>query len=303
MVKNKTEASKIAKSRGDRWFDLINYTLLFLILISVLYPLYLVVIASVSDPNAVGTGQVWLVPVDFNLDGYKRIFEDGSIWRGYANTIFYTVIGTTLNVVVTMMVAFTLSRKEFKPRKVLMGYLLITMYFSGGMIPTYLTVQSLHLDNTRLIMIIMGAVNVFNVIIARNFIESNIPDELFEAANIDGCSYFKFFTRFVLPLSKAGIAVLVLYYGVSHWNEYMNALIYLRDEKLYSLQLILREILVANQMKEGMVADINSVLARAKVAELIKYGVIVVSSLPMLILYPFLQKYFVQGVMLGSVKG
>lgn len=288
---------------GEKIFDIVNIIVLSLMLIIVLYPLYFIAIASFSDPSAVNTGNVWLLPKGASLEGYRRIFADAQIWSGYGNTILYTVAGTLINVVLTMMIAYPLSRKTFRLRGAIMIYLLITMYFNGGLIPTFLTVQGLGLENTRAIMILMGAVNVFNVIIARSFIENNIPDELFEAATIDGCSHFKFFCLFVLPLSKAGIAVLTLYYGISHWNEYMNALIYLRDSNLYSLQLILRSILIENQMQESMVSDMTSMLERAQAAELIKYGIVVVSSLPVLIIYPFLQKYFTKGTMIGSVKG
>lgn len=291
------------KLSGEKIFEIVNIFVLSLLLVIVLYPLYFIVIASFSDPSAVNTGNVWLLPKGASLEGYRRIFADDQIWSGYGNTVFYTVTGTLLNVVITMMIAYPLSRKTFRFRGVIMVYLLITMYFNGGLIPTFLTVQGLGLENTRAVMILMGAVNVFNVIIARSFIENNIPDELFEAATIDGCSHFKFFCSFVLPLSKAGLAVLTLYYGISHWNEYMNALLYLRDSKLYSLQLILRSILIENQMQESMVADMSSMLERAQAAELIKYGIVVVSSLPVLMIYPFLQKYFTKGTMIGSVKG
>lgn len=291
------------KLSGEKIFEIVNIFVLSLLLVIVLYPLYFIVIASFSDPSAVNTGNVWLLPKGASLEGYRRIFADNQIWSGYGNTVFYTVTGTLLNVVITMMIAYPLSRKTFRFRGVIMVYLLITMYFNGGLIPTFLTVQGLGLENTRAVMILMGAVNVFNVIIARSFIENNIPDELFEAATIDGCSHFKFFCSFVLPLSKAGLAVLTLYYGISHWNEYMNALLYLRDSKLYSLQLILRSILIENQMQESMVADMSSMLERAQAAELIKYGIVVVSSLPVLMIYPFLQKYFTKGTMIGSVKG
>lgn len=291
------------KLSGEKIFEIVNIFVLSLLLVIVLYPLYFIVIASFSDPSAVNTGNVWLLPKGASLEGYRRIFADDQIWSGYGNTVFYTVTGTLLNVVITMMIAYPLSRKTFRFRGIIMVYLLITMYFNGGLIPTFLTVQGLGLENTRAVMILMGAVNVFNVIIARSFIENNIPDELFEAATIDGCSHFKFFCSFVLPLSKAGLAVLTLYYGISHWNEYMNALLYLRDSKLYSLQLILRSILIENQMQESMVADMSSMLERAQAAELIKYGIVVVSSLPVLMIYPFLQKYFTKGTMIGSVKG
>lgn len=294
---------KINRSRGDIIFDTINYIILGIAAILVLYPLYFVVIASISDPSAVNAGKVILWPIGISGDGYARIFKDSSIWTGYANTIFYTVVGTTISVIATMMIAYSLSRKNFSGRKVIMTLLIITMYFNGGLIPTYLLVKNLGLLNTRGVMIILGVVNVFNIIIAKTFIQSSIPEELYEAAEIDGCSHFIFFTKIVLPLSKALIAVLTLYYGIAQWNEFMKALIYLNDEKLYPLQLILRSILVQNEASAQMTGDIESQLEQQKIAELIKYGVIIVSSLPVLVIYPFLQKYFVKGVMIGSVKG
>ncbi len=297
------ENTNIKDSKPDVIFNTVNYTILSILLLVILYPLYFIIISSFSDPNAVSLGNVWFYPVGFNLDGYIRIFEDENIWRGYFNTVCYTAAGTTINVAITMMIAYSLARKTFKLRGAIMIYLLITMYFNGGMIPTYLTVKSTGLENTWWVMVVVGAVNIFNVIIARTFIENNIPEELYEAANIDGCSHFNFFSRIVLPLSKASMAVLILYYGVEHWNDYMKALIYIRDNELYPLQIILRAILIENQMQDSVITDVESQLERSRIAELIKYGVVVVASAPMLILYPFLQKYFAKGVMVGSIKG
>lgn len=289
------------RSRADILFDLFNYIILGLVGIMVLYPLYFIVIASVSDPVAINNGQLSFFPIGFNLDGYKKIFEDTKIWTAYNNTIFYTVVGTTLNIVLTMLLAYPLSRKNFFAGKVLMAFIMFTMYFQGGMIPTYLQVQSLGLYNTPWVMILLPAINVFNVIIATTNIRGNIPEELYEAASIDGCSHFGFFFKMVMPLSKTIIAVLVLYYGVAHWNEFMNGLIYLRDQSLQPLQLVLRNILLQNQVSS--MGDVDSVLEQQKAAELIKYGLIIVSTLPVLVVYPFLQKYFAKGVMVGSVKG
>ncbi|WP_273327169.1 carbohydrate ABC transporter permease [Vallitalea guaymasensis] len=294
---------KMKISKDDIIFDTINYILLSCVLIIVLYPLYFIVIASISDPTAVSNGQLKFLPIDITFEGYKRIFQDRLILSGYKNTIKYTVIGTTINIFLTMMTAYPLSRKDFSGRKALMIFLMITMYFNGGLIPTYLIVKHLGLINNWLIMVLKGAVSVYNIIIARSFLQSSIPEELYEAAVIDGCSHIKFFTRVVLPLSKAIIAVLVLFYGIVHWNEFFTALIYLRDEKLYPLQLILRSILLENQMQDAMMNNIDDINNQQYIADLIKYGMIIVASLPLLVLYPFLQKYFVKGVMIGSVKG
>ena len=289
------------KNRADRIFDVFNYLVLGLLGLMILYPLYFIVIASVSDPVAINNGQVRLLPMGFNLDGYRKILEDGKIWTAYNNTVFYTVVGTSVNIILTMLIAYPLSRQNFFIRRGLMAFMMFTMYFQGGMIPTYLLIQKLNLYNTPWVMILLPAINVFNVIIATSNIRENIPNELYEAASIDGCSHFGFFFKMVLPLSKTIITVLVLYYGVAHWNEYMNGLIYLRDQSLQPLQIVLRNILMQNQV--SAMGDIDSILEQQKAAELIKYGLIIVSTLPVLVVYPFLQKHFNQGTMLGSVKG
>lgn len=292
-----------SKSKSDLLFDLFNYTLLGIAALLVLYPLYFILIASFSDPSYINTGQVVFLPKGINILGYQKIFEDTKIWRAYGNTIFYTLAGTCINLVLTMMFAYPLSRKNFSLKKPLTFFMLFTMYFQGGLMPTYLLMQSIGLYDTPWVMLLLPAINVFNVIIAKTNIQNNIPDELYEAAAIDGCSHFKFFCRIVMPLSKSIAAVLVLYYGVAHWNEFMNGLVYLRDEGLYPLQLVLRGILVQNQASTDMMSDIESMMEQQKAAELIKYGLIIVSALPVLVIYPFLQKYFAKGVMVGAVKG
>ena len=294
---------KMRRSKSDLAFDIFNYVLLGLAALVVLYPLYFVVIASFSDPDAINTGRVVLWPVGFNTMGYEKIFADAKIWRSYSNTIFYTLLGTTINIFLTMMFAYPLSRREFFGRKFLTFFMMFTLYFQGGLVPTYLLMQDINLYDTPWVMVLLPALNVFNVIIARTNIQNNIPEELYEAACLDGCSHLKYFWKVVFPLSKTIIAVLVLYYGVAHWNDYMNGLIYLRDEGLYPLQLVLRGILVQNQASASVMSDVESMMAQQKAAELIKYGLIIVSALPVLVIYPFLQKYFEKGVMVGSVKG
>jgi len=291
------------QSKEERVFDVINYTIMSFIVLIVLYPLYYIVIASVSGPDAINSGRVWIWPVDFTLEGYKRIFNDSQILIGYRNVLIYTFFGTILNIMLTMMLAYALSRKKFFLKKALMIYITITMYFNGGIIPTYLIVKGLGLYNSWLVMIIMEAVNVFNVILARTFIQTSIPEELYEASVIDGCSHTKYFVKIVLPLSKTIIAILVLYYGIQHWNDYYNAMIYLSDANKQPLQLILRRILILNQSNENMIRDVVGEGQRRRIADLIKFGVIIVSSAPALILYPFLQRFFVRGIMIGSLKG
>lgn len=291
------------KSRGDIWFDVINYFLLTVIMLIVLLPLYFVLIASFSDPNLIYSGEVWLYPKGFTLDGYERIFNDSSIWLGYLNSILYAGVGTFIGVAVTVFAAYPLARKNLVGKSVIMWFLLVTMFFSGGLIPTYLLIKDLNMLNTMWALVIPGAGAVFNVIIVRTFFQSSIPDEMWEAASIDGCSNTRFFWSIVLPLSKPIIAVMVLYHVVGFWNGFFDALIYLNDGDKYPLQLVLRNILVQNQVNAGMMVDVESYAAKMRVTELIKYGVIIVSSLPLLILYPFLQKYFVKGVLIGSIKG
>lgn len=297
--------NKIRSTRSDRIFDVCNYIFLSIVGILVLYPLYFVLIASISDPNAVNNGQVVLYPVGFSLEGYQKLFEDSRIWVGYRNTVFYTVLGTALNLLLTLITAYPLSRKDLAGKKIFTFYFLFTMFFNGGLIPTYLQVSDLGLYNTPIVLIVLGAINIYNMVIAKSFFESTISDDLREAAEIDGCGSFRFFLSIALPLSKALIGVLVVYYAIGHWNEYFNALIYVSNKELQPLQMVLREILIQNSTIE-MVMDesmMEELLRRERYANLIKYGIIVVASVPMLCVYPFVQKYFAKGVMLGSTKG
>lgn len=291
-----------AQSAGDKIFDIINHLILLLVTIAVFYPLYFIVIASFSDPAAVASGNVHLLPKGFNLDGYAKVFENQKIWTGYANSILYTVVGTAINLALTIMAAYGLSKKTLPGQGVLMGLITFTMFFSGGLIPSYLLVDKLGLNNTMWALILPSAVSVYNLIIARSYMSQNISGELEEAAKLDGCSDFNLFFRIALPLSKPIIGVVVLMYAVGHWNEYFSALIYLRDQSLYPLQVILRDLLIQTEQAANMGGD-ASVMELQKIADMLKYGVIVVSSLPVLCIYPFIQKYFAQGMMIGSVKG
>ena len=299
---------KIRVSRGDVVFLTLNTLFLVIFFLITLYPLIYVLSASFSDPDAVSGGRMVLWPVGFTLQGYEYIFKYQEIWSGYANTLFYTVFGTLFALLITIPCAYALSRRDLKGRGAVMMYFMITMYISGGMIPGYLNVQSLGLVDTRLFMIITGGLSVYNMIVARTFFSNSIPWELHEAARIDGASDFTTFFRIVLPLSKPILIVLMLYYGVAQWNSYFTAMMYLTDRAKFPLQLILKEILISSQIGqssiEGLTAEeISQIFQQEKTANLLKYGVIVVSSVPMLIIYPFLQKFFAKGVMIGSVKG
>ena len=294
--------SGIRTSRADRVFDFLNYVFLTLCLLVVAYPLYFIVIASVSDPTAVYAGKVILWPASFTLEGYRRILDYGSFFLGYRNTLVYTLTGTAVNVLITIPGAYALSRKDLVGRNVLMMGVTFTMIFSGGLIPTYLLVMDLNLYNTMWALILPTAVSAWNLIVARTFFQQTIPDELLEAATLDGAGNTQFFLRVVLPLSKSIIAVMVLFYAVGHWNSYFNALIYLKSADKYPLQLVLRNILFENSLGD-MVEDAATLALQQRLGDLIKYGIIIASSLPLLILYPFLQRYFIQGVMIGAVKG
>ena len=295
--------NKIIDTRSDRIFNIISTTILVLVLFVCFYPLYFVVIASFSDLNAVNSGQVILFPKGFHLESYRRVFQNERILLGYRNTIFYTVAGTLINLAMTLTAGYGLSN-YFPGRKFVNLMIIFTMYFSGGIIPTYFLYKDLGILNSIWVMLLPGAVSAYNLIITRTFLSSNIPPELYEVAELDGCSRFRFFFSIVLPLSTVLIAILSLFYAIGHWNSYFNALMFLNDRKYHPLQLILREILIQNSVPiDDATTDPEVAEVLRQIKELLKYAVIVVSSLPILILYPFLQKYFVKGVMIGSVKG
>ncbi len=293
----------ILKMRGrERAFEAFIYLMGALVFVIAIYPLWFVVIASISDPGLVANGKVWLWPVGLNVDGYKAVLDDSRIWIGYRTTFLVTLIGTALSMGVTIPCAYALSRKDFRLRKPLMLFFIFTMYFSGGLIPTYITItQTFRLDNSFWVMVIPFCVNVYNLIVCRTFFESTIPPELLESAKLDGCSNTRFFFKIAMPLSKAIVSVMLLYYVVLRWNDYFTALIYVRSDQIKPLQIILRDILLMNQAMQGANSYASSESLR--LAELIKYASIIVSTLPVLILYPFIQKYFEKGVMIGAVKG
>lgn len=287
---------------GDTLFSAGVYTFLTIIFILIAFPLIYLVSASFSDPQAVTSGKVWLLPVDFTLKGYQGIFKDDSLIRGFLNSLYITGVGTAINIIVTVLMAYPLSRKNFYGRKFFTMLMMTTMFFNGGLVPTYLLINQLQMYNTFWAVMLPGCVGVTNVIICRTYFQTSIPEELYEAASLDGCDDFGFLARIAIPLAKPVLAVLVLYYAVGHWNSYFNEMIYLADRAKYPLQVVLREILVMSQMADEMV-DFSTAEQVQGMADLLKYSTIVVSSLPMLLLYPFIQKYFVKGVMIGSVKG
>jgi len=298
-------SNRIRDTREDKILYVIANIVMALALLVVGYPLIFIVSASFSNGFAIQSGKVLLWPVDVTLEGYKAVFGHKLIISGYSHTILYTVLGTFLNVSATLICAYPLSRRDMQWKGFYMFLFVFTMYFGGGMIPTYLMMRTLGIINTTWVMVLPGLISTYNMIITRTFIQSNIPQEMLEAAQIDGCSDFQYFFRMVLPLSKAVIAVITLYYAVGHWNAYFNALIYLTDRERYPLQIILREILVANQVNLSEVENMDpeELAAKAQLANQLKYSLIIVSCGPILLAYPFVQKYFVKGVMIGSVKG
>lgn len=297
------ENINIKENTQDKIFNVVNTTILCLITFVIIYPLIFVVSNSLSSPSAVIAGKVWLWPVEPTLKGYIAVFEYKKIITGFSNSFFYTIVGTTLNVVITIMAAYSLSRRDMIGRTLIMMMFVFTLLFHAGLIPTYLVVRDLGMLDTRWAMIFPTAVAVWNVIIARTFFQVTISDELLEASQIDGCTDFNFFFRIVIPLSAPIIAVLALFYAVGHWNQYFWALIYLRNPDLHPLQLVLRDILIQNEIDESMMIDVEQLSQRDGLRQLLKYSLIVIASIPILIIYPFVQKHFVKGVMIGSLKG
>ena len=299
---SKMTGTRVHATGQDRAFIIIVYALLIIICAVTLYPLIFVLSASISDPNAVNSGKVWLLPVGIQWRGYAKVFENEWVLTGYRNSLFYMVFGTAINLFVTFTGAYALSRKDIYGRGILTFYVVFTMWFNGGMIPTFLQVKALGLVDSPWSMLIIGAMNAYNFIICRSFIQNSIPGELQEAGRIDGCSDFGLCWRIVFPLSGPVIAVLTLYYGLEHWNGYFNAMLYLNSREYQPLQIFLREILLENETID-LSADLESLQAQELLKRTMKYSLIIVASAPMLILYPFLQKFFAQGVMIGSIKG
>lgn len=298
---------KIRRSREDVIFDIVLFIILTLIFVIVVYPLYFIIISSVSDPKAVAGGKVIFYPIGLNFKGYAEVFKDSRIIRSFSNSLLYTFCGTLLNLAVTLPTAYALSRKTFFLKKPVTIFYMITMFIGGGMIPTYLVVQKTGLLDSMWALIVPSALSVYNMIVARTFFQQNISEELYEAAELDGCGHGRFFFSVALPLSGAITAIMVLYYGVGHWNSYFNALLYMQTESKFPLQLILRSILVQNEAQLNQQAISTAARAAAEEArqltELMKYSLIIISSIPVLIMYPLVQKHFVKGVMIGSVKG
>jgi putative aldouronate transport system permease protein len=307
VIPRKGKGFEEHRSFEDKVFDTINFVVLTVVFLLVAYPLYFIIISSISDPQKVASGQVLFFPVGINLDGYREVLKNKGVMRGFFNSIYYTTLGTTINLIVTLPTAYALSRPDFHGRRGISIFYIITMFVSGGLIPTYLVVRSMGMLNTVWALVIPGAISVYNMMVARTFFKTNIPGEMLDAAKVDGCSDTAFFFRMVLPLSGAIIAILVLWYGVGHWNSYFSALLYISDRAKQPLQLELRMVLLQNTQGTEMMEMTEEFLAQKRrldaLREMMKYSLIIISSLPVLVLYPFIQRHFVKGVTVGSLKG
>jgi len=290
-------------SRGDRALDIFLYMMLTLVIIICAYPVYFILLASVSNSTFVNSGELLWYPKGFHLEGFKFVFQIDKLLIGYGNTIFYTVCGTILGLFCSLTAGYSLSRKDLPGHGIIMFLMVFTMYFSGGLIPTYLLIRDLGMYNTRLAIIIPGMVNVWYVIVCRTNINSTIPEEMFESASIDGCGYWRFFTQFVVPLCKPVVAVIMLWVAIGHWNSFFNAMLYLTKKELKPLQLFLRDYLITNANAADLMDSVESASEELGKLELVKNSLILLSVMPLWILYPFIQKFFVKGVMVGSVKG
>ncbi len=303
MISKKiTRPNKIKESKGDAIFHIVNCFILFLLVLLVIYPLYFIIIASISDPDLILQGEVFLYPLGITFSGYERLLQEELIWSGYLNTIIYTVLGTLFNIVLTIPTGWALSRNFLPGRKWFMGFFIFTMFFSGGLIPYYLICSSLGLVDNPLILIIGGGISVYNVFMCKAYFNSNVPKEILEASQVDGAGPFRTFFNIVLPLSKPLISVMVLFYAVGHWNNYIDALIFITNEDYFPLQLVLKNILVSVESQSSSGSSSETILEQLRIANQIKYSSIVVSTLPIIILYPFVEKYFDKGFLVGSFK-
>lgn len=296
----KPKKRRVKESKGDRVYYIITYIILGLLAAIVIYPLYFIVIASFSSTDAVLAGKVFFYPVDIDFTGYVKVFQRSDIWIGYANTIWYTVAYTALSVAFTLTAAWALSRKTLPFRKFWMFFFTLTMFFGGGLIPFYNVVSSLNMVNTPWAIILPGTVSAWNLFMAKTFFQTGVSDSIIEAAEIDGANRLRLFVSVILPISMPIVAVLTLYYAIGQWNSYFNAMIFLQDEKMYPLQLVLKEILTASESTTGGSGE--TILEQFRLANQLKYVSVIISSLPVFLLYPFVQKYFAQGVLVGSLK-
>lgn len=294
----------IKPTRGDRILDCFIIGMLVIIAVVAFYPLYLVLICSFSDPAFISSGDVWIVPRGLNFDAYKILLDTREVWVGYRNSLFYTIVGTAMQMIVTTAAGFAVSRKTLPGRRFLMFIFLFPMYFSGGLIPTYLVIKDAGMINTVWALIVPVMVGYYNLILARNYYENSIPEELFESASVDGASTIRYFVQFAIPLSVPVLAVMTLNFALGHWNKYFDAMIYISNDNIQTLQVFIKRITMqATSALDGGTANAEALVEQIRQKQLLKYAVVIVSTVPMILLYPFIQKYFVQGIMMGAVKG
>ncbi|MCL2478926.1 MAG: carbohydrate ABC transporter permease [Treponema sp.] len=298
-MKGRKKALLNRKTPGDIVFSVVTNIFVFLVVVITLYPFVFIASSSISDPGAVTRMEVWLFPKGFNISSYERVFKDDQLWVTYRNTLWYVLVGTAISLVMTTLLAYPLSRRKFYGRRFIMIAITFTMFFSGGMIPIFILIRSLHMINTRWALVIPSAISTYNLIITRTFFEG-IPESMHEMATIDGAGELRIFFQMFLPLSMPILATLVLFYAVGQWNSYFNAMLYLSKENLYPLQIFLRKILLMYEAND-LVLDIQ--IDRNDISRTIRYATIMISTLPIICVYPFVQKYFVKGVMIGAIKG
>ena len=299
---SRNRQNRIKGSKSDVIYYIIVGIILGLLTLIVVYPIYFIIIASISDPDAVMNGEVLLWPIGVTFSGYQALGKESLIWSGYLNTLIYTLLGTLFNIVLTIPAGWALSRNYLPGRKFINIFLVITMFFGGGLIPYYIICSQLGLVNNPLILIIGGGVSVYNVFMCKSYFTLNVPKEILEASEIDGCGEFRSFFDMVLPLAKPIISVMILFYAVGHWNSYMDALIFIRKEEFYPLQLVLRNILIVAESQSQAGGDASTIIEQLRIANQVKYSSIIVSSLPIIIIYPFIEKFFDQGFLVGSFK-
>lgn len=302
MKKHIRRKGPIRQSAGDRAFNIVNAVVMTLITIVIVYPLYYVLLASITDPVIVNSGKLLFYPESPYFEGYARAFDYAPLWTGYGNTLKYTVVGTAVALLCTIPAGYALSRMDLPGRRVIMFLFTFTMFFSGGIIPLYLVIKSLHMYDTIWAIVLPVAVSAYNLIVCRSFFDTGIPTEMLEAARIDGCTDFKFFFRIVIPLSSTIIAVMCLFYATALWNMFFNPLMFLSGKENMPLQVVLRDLVLMNQAT-SMTNNAEEIAMRQKLVEQLKYCIVVLAAAPLLIVYPFLQKYFAKGVMVGAVKG
>ena len=304
-MSKKKNPNTIKPTKGDRVLNIFIIVVLAIIAVVVMYPLYLVILASISDPTYISQGKVWFLPKGINFEAYKKLLDEKIIWIGYRNSLFYTIFGTFLQMIVTTAASVALSKKDLPGRSWITLFFVFTMYFTGGMIPTYLVIKEFGMINTIWALLIPCIFGPYNLVISRNYFENSIPESVYESAALDGAGQFRTFVQIAVPLAKPVLAVMCLNFALGHWNSYLDATMYITDDKIQTLQVFIKRITLqaATNLDSSSGLDMETFIASVRQTQLLKYAIVVVSAVPMVLLYPFIQRYFVKGIMLGSVKG